>query len=74
MEDRFGLAPNRTRSFSQVSSIPGPCTGYGRQEVAELLINAGAKLDALNRDKQSPLDAARVNREVRHWLYRDCPE
>jgi|LauGreDrversion2_5_1035112.scaffolds.fasta_scaffold63613_2 ankyrin repeat protein len=58
----------RRRTFSQVFSIRITCTGYGRQEVAELLINAGAKLDALNSDKQTPLDAAKVNREVRLWL------
>ena len=41
-----------------------PFLGYGRQEVAELLINAGAKLDALNGAKQMPLDVAKLNREV----------
>ena len=32
--------------------------------MAELLIAAGAKLDALNGAKQTPLDVAKLNREV----------
>ena len=42
--------------------------GYGRKEVAELLIAAGAKLDAVNGEKQTPLDVAKLNREVRGAL------
>ncbi|KAG1677482.1 hypothetical protein FOA52_001938 [Chlamydomonas sp. UWO 241] len=37
--------------------------GYGRKEVCEMLIAAGADLDALNNDKQSALDAAKMNKE-----------
>ena len=57
-------------SFTSDSSLlhHDPFLGYGRQEVAELLINAGAKLDALNGAKQMPLDVAKLNREVRSQL------
>ncbi len=45
--------------------------GYGRQEVAQLLLSAGAKMEALNEAKQTPLDVAKLNKEVRR-LWRDC--
>lgn len=41
-------------------------TGYGRQEVAGILLEAGCNIDALNNSKQAPIDVARMNREVSH--------
>jgi hypothetical protein len=38
--------------------------GYGRKEVAGLLIAAGADLEAANKAGQKPADAAKMNREV----------
>lgn len=38
--------------------------GYGRVECAEMLLESGARLDALNRNQQTPLDVAKINREV----------
>ncbi len=32
--------------------------------MAQLLITAGAKMDAVNETKQTPLDVAKLNREV----------
>eukprot|EP00983_Pelagomonas_calceolata_P080432 1155146-Pelagomonas_calceolata.AAC.6 len=37
--------------------------GYGRKEIAELLLDAGADLVALNNNQQKPVDAARTNNE-----------
>ena len=34
--------------------------GYGRKDAAELLLGAGAEVEALNNDQQSPADAAKV--------------
>lgn len=51
-------------------ALPWPIfhtAGYGRQEVAQLLISAGAKMDAINATKQTPLDVAKLNREVSRW-------
>ena len=40
----------------------GACepAGYGRKEAAELLLGAGAQIDALNDDELTPADAAKV--------------
>ena len=39
--------------------------GYGRKEVAELLLASGAAMDATNKAGQKPQDVAKVNGEVR---------
>jgi len=38
-------------------------TGYGRKEVAEQLLSAGADVLAVNKADQKPIDAARCNNE-----------
>jgi len=42
--------------------VTAPCAsaGYGRKDAAELLLDAGATVEALNNDQQSPADAAKV--------------
>ena len=39
-------------------------TGYGRKEAAELLLEAGARIDVENAEGQTPLVAAQLNRET----------
>lgn len=41
-----------------------PPAGYGGKEVAELLIAAGAQIDAVNAANQMPVNAAKMNREM----------
>jgi len=41
-----------------------PSAGYGRKEVAEVLLEAGADAAAQNGDGQRPVDVAEVNREM----------
>ena len=41
-------------------SAPFASAGYGRKDAAELLLDAGAQVEALNNDQQSPADAAKV--------------
>ncbi|MDP6417437.1 MAG: ankyrin repeat domain-containing protein, partial [Gammaproteobacteria bacterium] len=41
---------------------------YGHKEIVELLINAGADVNAKDRHGITPLDAARFNRETADLL------
>ena len=38
--------------------------GYGRKQVAEMLLEAGSDVHCKNKDGQTPLDAAKINREM----------
>ena len=64
--DPLEACPNaRPRSAAPGLAWPGlACCRYGRREVAELLMEAGADLDAENDAKQKPVDVARLNKEV----------
>ncbi len=37
--------------------------GYGRKQVAEMLLKAGSDIHCKNKDAQTPLDAAKINKE-----------
>ena len=43
--------------------------GYGRKEVAELLLKRNARIDVRNADKQTPAGVANLNREVHMVAY-----
>jgi len=74
---RDGRSKGKPAHFARSNLLPNPQppdpnmrAGYGRREVAALLLKAGADLAAVNEAKQKPLDVAKLNGEKKmvEWL------
>ena len=61
--------PDRVSGFQGLKTLKCGRAGYGRKEVAELLLEAGADAGARNADGQRPVDVAEVNREMHMVAY-----
>ena len=55
---------NRAALPLQIMQGPINAAGYGRKDVAQMLLDKGADIQARNQQGQLPIDAATVNREM----------
>lgn len=58
------MPPGVVLTFMKSGMIVAPIAGYGRKQVAGMLLKAGSDPECPNQDGQKPIDAAKMNKET----------